>query len=168
MSTTPLPFVDEHSVIIDADAGRVWAALHTALDRSFSGVAAVAYAHAVGCADTSASGPRPLAEGSSIPGFHVIATEPNSLLALTGRHRFSTYALTLRIDESPTGRSRLRAETRASFPGVFGRAYRTLVIATGAHAIGLRRFLSGIRAAAERAARSPRPSPSAPLRSQEL
>ncbi|MFE9137037.1 hypothetical protein [Streptomyces sp. NPDC007355] len=70
---------------------------------------------------------------------------PGQELALEGRHRFSVYRLVFRIDELPDGRSRLRAETRAAFPGAAGRVYRLLVISSGAHAYGMRRMLAGYR-----------------------
>jgi hypothetical protein len=148
-----LPYVDEHSVVIAAGADDVWAALGE-LDNAFSRAGVAAYARAVGCADYRASGPRPLIEGSSIPGFGVVAAVPRSDLVLAGRHRFSSYALTFRIDELSAGRSRLRAESRAAFPGLTGTVYRMLVIGTGGHVIGMRRLLSGIKRAAELRTRS--------------
>lgn len=153
MQVDELPYMDEHAVEIEADAGRVWASL-VQVDTAFSGWFARAYARAVGCADHRASGPRPLAEGSAFPGFHVETAVPRAQLVLAGHHRFSSYAVTLRIDELDAGRSRLRAETRADFPGVAGTIYRMLVIGTGGHAITVRRLLSGIKARAERRSRS--------------
>jgi hypothetical protein len=148
-----LPLVDEHSVVIHAEADDVWAAL-LGLDDTFSRTGAVAYARAVGCADVEASGPRPLIEGSSLPGFRVATAVPGSRLVLAGRHRFSSYALTFRIDELGTDRSRLTAETCAAFPGLAGAVYRTLVIGTRGHAIAVRRLLSGIKRRAEARRRS--------------
>ena len=49
-------------------------------------------------------------------------------LVLGGSHRFSSYALTFRIDEFGPDRSRLRAESRATFPGVTGGGSRRLVL----------------------------------------
>ncbi|MFE5907644.1 hypothetical protein ACFQ6B_00900 [Streptomyces wedmorensis] len=66
-------------------------------------------------------------------------------LALAGAHRFSTYSLVFRIEDLGDGRARLRAETRAAFPGMAGRIYRLLVIGSGGHAIGMRRMLAGYR-----------------------
>jgi hypothetical protein len=148
-----LPYVDEHSVVIAAGAHDVWAAL-IELDHAFSRAGVVAYARAVGCADPRASGPRPLTEGSSLPGFRVVTAVPRSELALAGRHRFSSYALIFHIDELSAGRSRLRAESRAAFPRLSGTLYRMLVIGSGGHVIGVRRLLSGIKRAAEARTRS--------------
>ena len=70
-------------------------------------------------------------------------------LALSGRHLFSRYALTFRIDDLGGGRSRLRAATDAVFPGELGRAYRALVIGSGAHARIMRRMLRRMKERAE-------------------
>lgn len=91
----------------------------------------------------------PLAEGSVFAGFRVVTAVPGRELVLQGSHRYSTYALVFRLDELAPGRSRLRAETRAVFPGPAGGLYRLLVIGTGGHAVGVRRLLSGIRRRAE-------------------
>jgi hypothetical protein len=150
-SPTPgddLPFVDEHAVDVDAPAAAVWAAVLD-VDRRFSGRVVEVYARAVGCADVRAAGPRPLAAGSTLPGFHVAAATPPSELELAGSHRFSTYTLTFRIDDLGPGRSRLRAESRAAFPGRGGAAYRALVIGTRGHVVATRRLLAGLARAAE-------------------
>jgi hypothetical protein len=149
-----LPYVDEHAADIAADADDVWAALVETLDRSFSHAAASTYARAVGCDDHRASGPRPLAAGSAMPGFRVaVATAPSELV-LVGRHRFSSYALCFHIDVIGAGHTQLRAETRAAFPGVTGAVYRTLVIGTRGHDVAVRRLLAGIKRRAESRARS--------------
>ncbi len=62
--------------------------------------------------------------------------KPVRRLALRGRHRFADYALTFLLD----GVS-LRAETRAAFPGVLGRLYRTAVLGSGGHRLMTRRLL---------------------------
>jgi hypothetical protein len=147
---TDLPYVDEHSTVITARADDVWAALLETLDRAFARPGASIYARAVGCADGRASGPRPLTEGSSIPGFRIARALPPSELVLTGRHRFSTYALIFRIEQLDTKRSRLNAETRAAFPRVAGSVYRMLVIGTGGHVIAVRRLLARVQRATER------------------
>ena len=150
--TPMLPHVDEHTTTVAAPVDEVWRTLVETVDGGLGGTAAVAYARLVGCADTAAAGPRPLGEGSTIPGFRVEAAVPGQELALAGRHRFSTYALTFRLDALDAGRTRVRAETRAAFPGPHGAAYRLLVIGTGGHAVGVRRLLAGIRRRAERRA----------------
>ena len=143
-----LPLVDEHSVVIAAGVDDVWRAL-VRLDKAFAGRGTAAYARAVGCDPAAVAGPRPLAEGSSWPGFRVVNAVPPSELVLAGRHRFSSYALTFRIHELERGRSLIRAETRAKFPGTAGTIYRLLVIGTRGHVFAMRRLLSGIKRAAE-------------------
>jgi hypothetical protein len=150
MHTAPLPRVDEHATVIAASVDEVWPALLESLDRTFSRPVVSAYARIVGCEDATASGPRPLAEGAKIPGFRVGVAAPARELVLEGRHRFSSYVLTFQLDELGSGSSRLRAESRASFPGMAGRVYRLLVIGTGAHVFMVRRLLAGIRRRSER------------------
>ena len=144
-SLAALPYIDEHTTVVEASAGAVWRALGEVLDRSFSGRGAARYARLVGCADRAAAGPRPLAEGSTFPGFRVVTVIPDRQLELRGSHRFSSYALIFRIEALGPGRCRLRAESRGVFPGLAGRVYRGLVIGTGGHVLGIRRMLSAIR-----------------------
>ena len=146
---TNVPHLDEHEVTVAAGADEVWAGLVQSLDGTFSRRAAARYARAVGCADRAATGPRPLAQGSTFPGFHVVRAIPPSELALAGRHRFSRYELVFRVEQLGPRRSRLRAESRAAFPGVAGRAYRLLVVGTRGHVLGVRGLLTGIKRAAE-------------------
>ena len=148
--TERLPHVDEHSTTIDSDPGATWGALLRAAEAMVSGGPAPRLARLLGCADVDASGPRPLAVGSAVPGFHVAVAEPPRELALVGRHRFSDYALILRIDDLGDGRTRLRAETRAEFPGLKGRAYRAMVIGTRGHVLVTRRILGAVKRRAER------------------
>jgi hypothetical protein len=140
-----LPYIDEHVTVIEAGADEVWPVLVDTVDRSFSRAGMAGYCRAVGCADYTASGPRPLAEGSAVPGFRVVAAVPASELVLEGGHRFSSYALIFHLEEVAAGRSRLRAESRGAFPGLAGGAYRLLVIGTGGHMVVMRRMLSGIK-----------------------
>jgi hypothetical protein len=149
MTVADLPSVDEHATDIAAGADDVWRALVREVDKAFSGGAVERYGRIIGCADRTVSGPRPLAEGSTLPGFRVAAAVPGAELVLAGRHRFSSYALIFRIDPVAAGRTRLRAETRAAFPGVTGGAYRLLVVSTGGHAVGVRRLLSTVKRHAE-------------------
>ncbi|QKW10103.1 hypothetical protein HUT18_30475 [Streptomyces sp. NA04227] len=144
-----LPFVDEHTAVVAANTDEVWAELSATLDRSFSRPAMARYTRLIGAADCVASGPRPLSEGSTLPGFRVISASPGRELALRGTHRFSDYALTFRIEEMGPGQSRLRAESRASFPGLAGGCYQRLVIGSGRHVAGMRRMLASIRSHAE-------------------
>ena len=139
-----LPYLDEHEIVIAADVDVVWTVLLVKVDQAFSRTPMSTYARAIGCADRESSGPRPLAEGSTIPGFHVGTAVPGAELLLEGRHRFSTYALIFRLEQVEPGRSRLRVESRADFPGTTGGIYRLLVIGSGGHVVGLRRLLSAI------------------------
>lgn len=144
-----LPHVDEHSAIVAADRDATWEALLRVAEATVSSRGAPGFARVVGCADTAASGPRPLAEGSTIPGFHVVAAEAPAELALAGSHRFSDYALIFRLEETEDGRTRLRAETRAEFPGLKGGVYRGLVIGTRLHVLATRRILNATKRRAE-------------------
>lgn len=144
-----LPYVDEHSTVVAARAEHAWAALLAVVERSFSFAGAGAIARLLGCEDVEPAGPRPPAEGSSCPGFHVEAAEQPSELALLGRHRFSRYALTFRLEDLGADGTRLRAETRAEFLGVKGRLYRALVIGTRGHVLATRGILRAARARAE-------------------
>jgi hypothetical protein len=144
-SVTSLPRIDEHATDVAALPDEVWAVLLDTIDRGFSRPAAGAYARLVGCAPTVASGPRPLAPGSTMPGFRVVTADAPRLLALVGRHRFSVYALTFRLDAPQVGLTRLRAETRAEFPGLFGSAYRLAVVGSRGHVVAVRRLLASVR-----------------------
>lgn len=146
-----LPHVDEHSLEIAATREATWHALLGAAGSWTSSWAARRMVGLLGCADAAESGPRPLAPGSAIPGFHVDLARAPEQLTLRGRHRFSDYALIFRLDElTGGGRTRLRAETRAEFPGPQGSAYRALVIGTRGHVIATRRILASVRQLAER------------------
>ncbi|MFF7339450.1 hypothetical protein ACFZAT_19150 [Streptomyces sp. NPDC008163] len=149
MPQAPLPYIDEHETVIGASAEAVWRALSETLDHSFAGRAATAYARLIAAGDRTASGPRPLAEGSTLPGFRVTAATPPHELTLSGHHRFSTYTLTFHLSEPAPARSRLSAESRATFPGLPGTTYRHLILTTGGHALGMRRLLAAVRRRAE-------------------
>jgi hypothetical protein len=148
--TEPLPYIDEHSIEIAAPAPAVWEALLRAAENSFAGASTQRFSRLLGCADTAAAGPRPLAVGSAFPGFHIAAATAPRELALAGSHRFSRYGLTFRLDELPGGRTRLWAESRAEFPGAKGAVYRTLVIGTRAHVLATRRVIGAVKTRAER------------------
>jgi hypothetical protein len=145
-----LPHIDEHSAQIGSELDPAWEALLEVVEGSFAAGAASRGARLLGCADVSAAGPRPLATGSQVPGFHVEAAERPRLLALAGRHRFSNYALIFRLDEDAAGHTRIRAETRAEFPGFKGGAYRALVIGTRGHVLVTRRLIGAVKRRAER------------------
>lgn len=143
-----LPHVDEHAMSVEAGPPATWAALQRVVERSFASPVSGRGARLLGCADTAASGARPLATGSTLPGFRVAEAEPPNTLALVGAHRFSNYALIFRLDGSDGGTT-LRAETRAEFPGVRGSAYRALVIGTRMHVLVTRRLLTAAKRSAE-------------------
>jgi hypothetical protein len=145
-----LPYVDELPIEIGADREATWAALLRVVEVTFASARGRGPARVLGCEDTVPSGPRPLAQGSAFPGFHVESAEPLSELALAGRHRFSTYLLSLRLEDTGPGRTRLIAETRADFPGLKGSAYRALVIGTRMHVLVTRRLLTATKRRAER------------------
>lgn len=145
-----LPHIDEHSLEIDATPTATWAVLTRVVEGTVSAGAAPAIAAALGCRDRQAGGPRPLERGSTVPGFHVGTAEQPRELALLGSHRFSDYALIFRLDSRGDGRTHLRAETRATFPGLRGKIYRALVIGTRAHVVAVRRMLGATRRIAER------------------
>jgi hypothetical protein len=145
-----LTHVDEHSAVIDADLGPTWDALLRVVEGSVSGGAASRFARALGCAETVAGGPRPLAAGSTVPGFRVESASQGRRLALAGSHRFSDYSLVFRLEGRGPGETVLRAETRAAFPGLRGEAYKTMVIRSGGHLLVTRRLLGATKRRAER------------------
>ncbi len=145
-----LPFVDEHAAVVEASPEKTWNAVLRTAEASVSSGAAPHFARLVGCADVAAAGPRPLAEGSAVPGFHVAEAEAPRELALMGSHRFSDYALVFHLDDLGFNRTRVRAETRAEFPGLKGSAYRAMVIGTRMHVLVTRRMLSAVKRRAER------------------
>jgi hypothetical protein len=151
MSVEPvqLPHVDEHSVEVAASPEASWNALLRVVERSFGGGATPTVSRLLGCAETEASGPRPLAEGSTVPGFRIAEARRAEELALAGRHRFSDYALIFRLDRQGDD-TLLRAETRAEFPGLRGSVYRALVIRTKGHVLVTRRLLGAAKRRAER------------------
>ncbi len=145
-----LPHVDEHSAVIDAGPDATWEALLRVVESMASSGRGPGVARLLGCADVAASGPRPLAEGSAIPGFHVAEARAPSELALAGSHRFSDYAAIFRLEDLGDGRTRLRVETRAEFPGLKGGVYRAVVIGTRLHVLATRRILGAVKRRAER------------------
>jgi hypothetical protein len=144
-----LPPVDEHSLEVAAPADAAWSALFPVLERGFGGLASKRIAGLLGCAQVETAGDL-RHPGGTLPGFVVARAVPPVLLALLGSHRFSRYALVFRIDRLSEDRTRIRAETRAEFPGRSGRVYRTLVIGTRGHVLVVRRLLRAVKRQAER------------------
>ncbi len=126
-------------------------ALLRVVEGSFGSTSTGRIARLLGCADVDSSGRQPLGTGSTLPGFHVDAADRSRELALGGSHRFSNYALIFRLEELDESSTRLRAETRATFPGLKGSVYRTLVITTRGHVLVTRRLLNATKRRAERA-----------------
>lgn len=114
------------------------------LENGFGGSGRAVGARLLGCEHVHTVGAFP-AMGAQVPGFIVTASQPPSLLALRGRHRTSAYSLTFRIDPAEPAGCRLRAETRASFPGIAGRGYRAAVIGSGIHGRLMASMLAGIK-----------------------
>ena len=137
-----LPFVDEHSVEIEAGTEAVWRSLIGNFGNAQPGFFD-SYARLIGCDPLGSSGPLDVV-GSTRTGFRVAEVIDGRLLVLTGRHRFSRYALTWTVSPLAEGRSSLTARTDAAFPGVHGGAYRALVITSGAHARVTRGMLASI------------------------
>lgn len=142
MSAANLPFVDAQSVAVDAPPERVWDAIASLLPR-FGGPGGPVFARLVGCSETERP---PAGPGvpASIVGFRVAEAVRPQLLVLQGEHRFSRYELRFVVEPGS-----VRAETRAAFPGLTGRAYRALVIGTGVHVVAVRRLLGAVRRASE-------------------
>jgi hypothetical protein len=143
LSDRRLPLIDEHSAVVDGDPERAWQALVHVIGRSFGDARRGRIASALGCEDTDTGGPPFPAVGARVPGFHVAESEAPRVLALAGRHRFSRYALTFLLD-AEGGRTRVRAQTHAVFPGIAGRLYRTAVIGTRGHVLAVRSMLRGV------------------------
>lgn len=136
----PRRYQDVRTTAITAPPGVVWRAV---LDQ-VEVLGPAWYVRLIGCRDTHALGPRPLAAGSAIPGFRVTTAEAPGLLVLDGAHRFSAYTLTFRLVPDDAG-TRLEAHTDATFPGVLGALYRLLVIDSRFHKVATRSIVTRIR-----------------------
>lgn len=150
MHADALPQLDEHTTVIAADDDRVWEALLQVVDAAGSRAGAAILLWILGCDDRTASGPRPLEQGSTTPGFRVAVAAPRRELILAGRHRFASYELVFHIDRRDLCETQLRAVSRATFPSVFGWVYGRLLISTGMHVRAVRSLLSAVQRRAER------------------
>jgi hypothetical protein len=131
-----LPFVDEHRITVDAPPEAVWAGLRSYVDRML----AANDGRPANRLLTRLLGTVPSA------GFEVTGEVPHRRLELTGRHRFSRYALVFELE--PAGElTVVRALTHARFPGLHGRVYRLLVISSRAHVVATNAMLRSIRRA---------------------
>ena len=129
--THDLPFVDEHRITIEAPREVVWRRLRSYVDRGLASAHGSLFTRLLGAHPPS--------------GFEVSEEVPSERLVLTGRHRFSRYALVFELD--PSGQDTvLKARTFAAFPGPHGRVYRLLVIGSHAHVVATRRILRQIAA----------------------
>ena len=146
-----LPFVDVHRVPVRASRDAIWSALIDTLAHLAPGHGQ--YARLVGCDPATLSPQFAGRVGETVPGFRVAESEPGHRLALAGRHRFSRYTLTFRVDDEE-----LSAETHAAFPGVFGRLYRTAVIGTRGHVLLTAACCAASQPEPNRAARNSGPS----------
>jgi hypothetical protein len=149
LSAADLPFIDEHSTEVEAVREHAWGALREVLGRAFGDPRRERLARLLGASETRSRGD-PATPGSTIAGFRVARADAPVKLVLEGEHRFSRYALIFHLDPLPGSRCRLRAETRAEFPGLRGRVYRIAVIGSRGHLLVVRRLLNAVRARAER------------------
>jgi hypothetical protein len=140
-----LTHIDEHARVMAVSPQSAWTALLGVVAGAFTTCGAEGIARILGCVDVESSGLRPLAVGSTCPGFHVLEAEELATLALAGEHRFSRYALIFRLQDLGTSGTRLAAETRADFPGIKGNLYRGLVIGTRAHVVVTRSLLAAVQ-----------------------
>lgn len=136
MDLDELPVIDEHSVDVRAAPERVCDAVLETFGGSGSGATRL-LAAVLG----------------AVPAFAVERLDRPHLVVLRGRHRFSEYAIVVRI-EPAAGGSRCRLESRGVFPGPHGAVYRALVVGTRGHVVAVRRLLTSIRRRAE-ASRAP-------------
>jgi hypothetical protein len=145
-----LPYIDELVTSVRSGREQAWDAVLAIMRGSFTGAASGPFARALGAQPGRSGGvwPEP---GAAVPGFAVAHARRPERLELRGRHRFSTYALIFELDETGPGSTQVRAKTYAAFPGVRGRAYRALVIGTGAHRIVVQRMLAAIARRSQRA-----------------
>jgi Protein of unknown function (DUF2867) len=146
LPTVDLPFVDEHAIEVAAPPERAWEAVRETVSRSSRSAALLA--RLLGTADRRPQGD-PTEPGATITGFRIGRVDAPVELVLEGEHRFSRYALIFHLEALPGGRSRVRAETRAAFPGLRGRAYRALVIGTRGHVLAVNRLLRAVKARAQ-------------------
>ena len=138
-----LPYIDEIMTNVRSNREQAWEALFPVLRGAFSGGPAGPFGRVLGVVPAQAAGAWG-EQGSALPGFTVERVQRPERLELHGRHRFSTYALIIELDDVGGEAARVRARTYAAFPGLKGRAYRALVIGSGAHRVVTRRLLGRV------------------------
>ncbi len=136
-----LPFIDEHSLRVEAPPAALWAALVRVLTRRMG--ASSRFARLLGCRPSIGTPEFGSAPGQSIPGFRIAELAPGRRLVLEGRHRFARYRLTFDLADDT-----LVARTHAAFPGVLGQIYKTVVIRSGGHRLITRHMLRRVALAA--------------------
>ena len=154
-----LPFVDAWSVDVEAPARVVWEAVLHGGPRSRDALWTQAFAAVWRTEPRASNGLPPHVIGAERPGFSVSEVVPPATYALAGAHRFARYQLVYRIEQRGGYRSRLTAETFASFPGTGGRLYRTLLIDARLHALVMWTMVRLLRRRAEALARREGPTP---------
>jgi hypothetical protein len=133
-----LPFIDTHTVAVDAPPEVVFETLERLGPRLGTDRVSARYARLVGCEDKGA--------------FHLARSVRPELVVLEGSHRFSRYQLAFRIEPSSAGStSTIHADTRAVFPGLAGGLYRAAVIRSGGHRVAMRLLLAALRGRVQRA-----------------
>lgn len=133
-----LPYIDEHTVRVDASRRAAWTGLLRYMESLLHGAERNPL--------VALLGPQPRA------GFTVAESVEQQRLSLAGQHRFSRYRLVFELSDAPAGGTCVHARSYAAFPGVHGRVYRGLVIGTRLHVVATNHMLRGIRAAALRTA----------------
>ncbi|WP_067966985.1 hypothetical protein [Mycolicibacter icosiumassiliensis] len=132
--TTDLPYIDEHTLRIDAPRNVVWSALQRYVEAMLLGNERNPLLAPLGL--------QPRA------GFGVTESVEPQRLALAGQHRFSRYRLVFELTEEQAGATRVHAHSYGAFPGLHGGVYRALVIGTRMHVVATNYLLRGIRAVA--------------------
>jgi hypothetical protein len=134
---------------VSAPPSAVWEALLAACPGPFPSTLLRLWAVAWGAEPSASNGLGAHVIGAERPGFVVREVVPAATWAAAGRHRFAVYQVVFRITPAETGRSRLTAETYASFPGTAGRVYRAAIVRCGPHAMAVRAALWYLRRRAE-------------------
>jgi hypothetical protein len=126
-----LPYIDEHATTIAVSRDLVWTALNRYATTSIGIPDGHLLARILGTLPRS--------------GFEVAEAVPEVRLTLTGRHRFSRYALVFELHDAADEGVVLSAKTYAAFPGLHGKVYRALVIGTRMHVLATSHMLRVVR-----------------------